>query len=423
MPEAELELWHPFWRLLVALGIGLMIGLERGWHQRGEGEGNRVAGLRTFALLGLFGGLAALLADRVGEWLLAVGLASLVPFLALGQRDHLAKDGDRSITTLVAALIAYVLGAVAVLGEMALAAAFGAMVALLLGFKAELHGLLERLERAELLAVLKLLLMSLVLLPLLPNRGFGPWEALNPYQLWWMVVLVAGLSSAGYFAIRLLGGARGLLVTALLGGLVSSTAVTVALARRAPGAPEQAGRLAGAALVAGAIVAPRLAVLVGVVAPALLPVIAWPLAGLGLGALAMALLFWRGGGQGAHGVPLGNPFELGPALKIGAILAGVMLLAEALPRWLGDSGLIALAAIAGLADVDPIALSYGSQASAGRLPADLAIWGILTAVASNGLVKAGIGWSLGGRAVGWRLAAGHAVSLAAAAAGLALTGI
>ena len=424
MPDAAAaaELWHPFWRLLVALGIGLMIGLERGWHQRGEAEGSRVAGFRTVTLIGLFGGLAALLSAEVGSWLLAVGLAALVPFLALGQQDHLAKGGDRSITTLVAALIAYALGALAVLGETALAASVAVIVTLLLGFKSELHGLLDRLERDELLAVLKLLVMSLVLLPLLPDRGYGPWEALNPYRLWWMVVLVAGLSSAGYFAIRLLGPSRGLLATACLGGLVSSTAVTVALARRGRDAPGQAGRLAGAALVAGAIVAPRLALLVGVVAPALLPQLAWPLAGLGLGALAMAWLFWRRTGEqkGDGRLPLGNPFELGPALKLGAILAGVMLLSEALPRWLGDSGVYALAAVAGLTDVDAIALSFGTQASDGRMAAALALWGILTAVAVNALVKAAIGWGLGGRAVGWRLVAGHLGSLAAAAAGMAL---
>ena len=130
MPDAAgaAELWHPFWRLLVALGIGLMIGLERGWHQRGEAEGSRVAGFRTVTLIGLFGGLAALLSAEVGSWLLAVGLAALVPFLALGQQDHLAKGGDRSITTLVAALIAYALVALAVLGETPLAAA-GAVIA------------------------------------------------------------------------------------------------------------------------------------------------------------------------------------------------------------------------------------------------------------------------------------------------------
>ncbi len=421
-PATDVALWHPFWRLMVALGIGLMIGLERGWHQRGEAEGSRIAGFRTFALFGLFGGLVALLAETAGDWLLAVGLAAPVPFLALGQRDLLAKGGERSITTLVAALIVYALGALAVLGDTALAAAVGVMVALLLGFKTELHGLVARLERAELLAVLKLLVMSLVLLPLLPNRGFGPWQALNPYTLWWMVVLMAGLSSAGYFAIKLLGPSRGLLATALLGGLVSSTAVTVALSRRARVAAGSPGHYAGAALVAGAIVAPRLALLTSVVAPQLLSLLAWPLAGIGLGCLGMALLLWRGhGDQGAaQAVPLGNPFELGPALKMGAILAVVMLLSEALPRWLGQGGLFALAAVAGLTDVDAIALSYGTQATEGRLAADLAVWGILVAVAVNALVKGLLGFGLGGRAVGWRLLAGHAVSVALAAGGLLL---
>lgn len=422
-PVAEVALaLEQLWRLGVALGIGLMIGLERGWTQREAPAGSRIAGFRTFTLIALYGGLVALLGQLAGLWLLAVALLPLTALLLLAQHDELReRPEDRGITTLVAALIAFALGALAVLGEPAVAAAAGVVVTLLLGFKLELHGLLERLDRRELNAVLKLLVMSLVLLPLLPDRGFGPWGALNPHRLWWMVVLVAGLSSAGYFAIRLLGGTRGLLLTALLGGLASSTATTVALARRAKGRPELAGRHAGAALVAGAIVAPRLALLVAVVAPGLLPAIAWPLAGLGLGCLVMALVFWhQRGAPAGQAIALGNPFELGPALKLGLILALVMLLSEALPRWLGESGLFALAAIAGLTDVDAIALSYGTQATVGHLAPSLALWGILTAVGVNALVKAAIGWSLGGGAVGWRLVAGHLGSLACAAAGLLL---
>lgn len=420
MDPADQALWHPFWRLMVALGIGLMIGLERGWEQRGEAEGSRIAGFRTFTLIGLFGGLVALLSEPGDDWPLAFGLVALVPFLALGLRDHLAKGGTRSITTLVAALIVYGLGALAARGEMTVAAAVGVIVALLLGFKAELHGMVARLERAELLAVLKLLVMSLVLLPLLPDAGYGPWHALNPDRLWWMVVLITALSSAGYFAIKLLGPSLGLLATALLGGLVSSTAITVALSRRARAAGGAPGHYAGAALVAGAIVAPRVALLASVVAPTLLPLLAWPLLGLGVGCLGMALLLWRGRGDAgaAQAVPLGNPFELGPALKMGAILAAVMLLSEALPRWLGQGGLFALAAVAGLTDVDAITLSYGTQVTDGRLAATLAVWGILVAVAVNALVKGLLGLGLGGRRVGWRLLAGHAVSVALAAAGM-----
>jgi len=402
---AELEI---LWRLGVALGIGAMIGLERGFALRGEGEGKRVAGLRTFGLIGLAGGLAAVLGAAGESWLPPVALLALAAFLALGAHHEMLADKDVGITTLVAALLTFLLGIAAGHGLKAVAAAGAVVVALVLSAKRPLHGLLERLDRDEVLAALKLLVMSLVVLPLLPNQGYGPYGALNPYQLWWMVVLVAGLSSAGYFAIKFLGAKRGLMATALLGGLVSSTAVTVALAQRAKEQPSLAGISAAAALAASAVVPLRLAVVFLVVARGLLPELAWPLGGLLLALLLAAGLLWRrdGGKAGGPAMTLGDPFEIGPALKLGLLLAVIFVLTEALPRWLGEGGLYLLAAIAGLADVDAISLSYASQAGSGAIAHAAAAWGILIAVAVNNLVKAGIGLALGGRAFGLRVAIG-----------------
>lgn len=414
-----------FWQVGAALGIGFLIGLERGWHLREAAEGSRIAGLRTFSLIGLLGGLAAALAPWAGDWLVPAGLLGIV-LLLTAARLSAREEGeeDRGVTTLVAALLTYLLGAAAGFGQVDLAVAGGVVVALLLGVKAPLHRLLLRLDQAEILAVLKLLVMTLVLLPVLPDRGFGPWDALNPYRIWWMVVLVAGLSSAGYFAMRLFGAQLGLAVTALFGGLASSTAATLALSRRAHDNPAQATLFAGAALLAGAVMAPRLAVIVAVVAPALLPVLAWPLAALCLALLIVAGLFWWRERRSAKGatLELGNPFELGTALKIGLLLAVILLASEALPRWLGQAGLFALAAVAGLADVDAVTLSYGERVEGGQLAAGLASWAILTAIGVNAVAKSAIGWTLGGRALGLRLLAGHLLSIAAAAAALAAAG-
>lgn len=410
------------WRLGIALGIGLLVGLERGFHLRGEGEGGRIAGFRTFALIGFFGGLAALVARDAGVVLIAAGMLSLTVFLALGVHHMMRQSGEIGITTLIAALLTFFLGLAAGYGEKTIAAIGGVVMTLVLSAKEPLHGLLHRLDRREVVAVIKLLILSLVILPLLPDEGMGPWEALNPRRLWWMVVLVAGISSAGYFAMKFLGPRKGLLATALLGGLASSTATTLSLARRGREAPG-AALPAAAALAASAMVAPRLAVICVAVSPPLLLTLGPALLAFFLSLAATAALLWRRDGTDEESLELelGNPFEIGPALKLALLIGVIMLLTEALPRWLGSSGVYLLAAVSGLADVAAITLSYGEKAGdgLGYLPA---AWGIVLAVSVNNLVKAGIGWSSGGRAIGLRLAAGMAISIAAAAAAMAFGG-
>jgi len=436
MPAAELEL---LWRLGVALAIGLMIGLERGFHLRDQGEGGRVAGFRTFALVGLAGGIAAALSGWAGPWLLVAGLLALTVFLAVGAHHMMKGDGDIGITTLVAALLTFLLGAAAGFGELVLAAIGGVVTALLLGVKRPMHRLLERLQQDEVLAVIKLLIVGVVILPLLPDRDMGPWDAVNPRQLWWMVVLVVGVSSAGYFAMKFLGAERGLLVTALLGGLASSTATTLALAQRLRGAsppqdqaaatrakatkrrtarprrakvaalPDGGSRTltAAATLAASAMIAPRLLAIGVVVSPGLDLALALPLGALFLALAAGAALLWRRNATAGNGdLGLGNPFEIGPALKLGLLIAVIFLLTAALPRWLGDGGVFLLAALSGLADVAAVTLSYASEAEGGTMAPGLALWGIVVAVAVNNLVKAAISWRIGGRALGLSVGAG-----------------
>lgn len=408
----ETEFLTLFWRVVVALGVGLLLGLERGWHQRDLPEGHRAAGIRTFTLVGLSGGLAAALEPHAGLSILAIALI-LISLLVLFMVREGWREGHRGITTEIALLVTFMLGATAGFGELALAGSLGVLAAVVLGYKQPMHSFLDKLRQDELLAVLKLLVLSVVLLPVLPDQGYGPYDALNPYKLWWLVVLVATISSAGYFAMRWFGADKGMLATALFGGLASSTAVTVALARRAKTNPEIAGPAAGAALLASAVVGPRLALLIYVVAEPLLARLAWPLLGLVIGSLAGSFLLWRRRGEKTKtaDLPLGNPFEIGPALKFGVLLAVIMIAAEALPRWLGDSGVIAVGALAGMTDVDAISLSLATQVSTGHVAVDLAAWGVLAAVGVNTLVKTGIGWVLGGTAFGWRMVAGNALTL------------
>lgn len=379
-------------RLGVALALGLLIGMERGWERRELPEGQRVAGFRTFGLISLLGGITIELTGASREIFLAAALAAVALMLALGYWRESERDQSISITTAIAGLLTFGLGALAGNGELTAAASTAVVVTLLLGFKAELHGLLLRIDRQELLATLRLLLISVVLLPILPNTGFGPWAAFNPYEIWWMVVLIAGISYVGYFAIRLLGPERGLLVTGFFGGLVSSTAVALSLSRREHDS-QHAGEMAAAAIVcASATMFPRMLVIVAVAAPSLVAPLAWPLlVAAALGFAGAGWYAWRArdssAGEISQELEPGNPLNLWFALKFGMALALIMVLARAGKELLGNSGLLIFAGISGLADVDAITLTVSSMLNAGQANWQTATLAILITAAVNTCVK------------------------------------
>lgn len=305
---------------------------------------------------------------------------------------------------------------------MAVAAGGAVVTALLLGIKPVVHRWIERLSYDELLSILKLLVISVVLLPVLPDRGFGPWHAINPYQLWWMVVLVVAISFVGYAAIKLTGERRGTVVAALSGGLVSSTAVTVSLGRLAEGKPEHHRLLAGGIALASATMFPRVLVILAVIRPALLSTLAPVLLAAmvaGYAAAAAALLRQRGAASSGQALLPRNPFELWLAVRFGLFLAVVMLAAEALQAWTGRVGLYALAALTGITDVDAIALSVGRMAG-GTLASESAVIALLIAIAANTLTKAVIASRLAGIRFGSRVALPLGLSLAAGASALVL---
>jgi uncharacterized membrane protein (DUF4010 family) len=402
----EFEIPESALRLAVALAIGLLIGFERGWHGRALAEGSRIAGFRTFGLIGLLGGLTAALGKDLGHLIVAAGLLALAAAFGVAQWRDPRRDTDVSITTNIAALAAYGLGALAGTGEMKTAAAAGVVTALLLGIKPELHRLLERIERAELLATFRLLLISVVVLPVLPNAGYGPWSALNPYRIWWMVVLVAGISYAGYFAIKLIGPRRGVLVTGLLGGLVSSTATVLSLSRRAAQQPDAPQLWVSGMLAATATMFPRTLLIASVIAPQLSGVLALPLLAAALIAAAGSAVFARSAGRQdapTAGAAPANPLDLKTAVQFALILAAVMVLVRALKDWSGDTGIYVMATASGLVDIDAITLSLGVMAAGSEVPTSLAAAAILLAAMVNTLVKPAIAFAVAGRAVGLRL--------------------
>ncbi len=400
--ESDLFLFENslLWHLLIALFLGSIIGAQRGWAQRHNADGSRIAGIRTFALTSLFGGVSALLAKTYTPWLLGFGLLTMVIISSVAFVLSHRKHNDVSITGLIGLLITYALGALAVSGEPVIAASAAVITALILDSKPEVHSALKRLQEYELDAALRLLLISVVMLPLLPNQGFGPWEAINPYEIWWMVVLIASISFLGYFAIRIGGAKRGILFTSIFAGLSSSTALTLQFSHLSRTQPQLSPLLASGILLSCGTMFPRIIVVLFLLNQAL-ALLLWPiLLFMMAGFYLPALWIWN---RHADGVsqPVEqnkNPLALGAAFFFGFLLMLIMLLTHTLLAWLGDAGIILLSAIAGITDVDPITLTLSRQTPS-LISINTAIAGIFIAATVNSLIKMSMALIIGNRAL------------------------
>jgi uncharacterized membrane protein (DUF4010 family) len=405
-------------RLGMALAIGFLIGLERGGKDRSEKEGQRTAGLRTFTLIALLGGLFGALTRDQNFLMLASGFVVVSGSLAaFFWREGVSED-DFSATSLVAVMLTFMLGAFTVLGDPVVAAAAGVATAGLLATKVQLHGWLSRITWPEFRAGLILLAMTFIALPLLPHRAIDPYEAINPYELWLMTILIAAVSFAGYAAIRIVGSERGTVLAAAAGGLVASTAVTLTLARLARDNPTRVRLLGGSVILSGAIMLLRVLVVVAVINLAFALTLAPALVA---GALAMLLLaFWlirwapQDRKKSGADIKLKNPFDLVEVLRFGLILTVIMLLAVAARHFFGEAGLVGLAAISGLADVDAITLSMAKTAGADATTGPALA--ILTAVGVNTVAKTGYAAYVGGSRIGLIVMLGTVLGFAAAAA-------
>ena len=402
--------------LAVALLVGLVIGMERGWRERDVAEGGRVAGLRTFALLGLFGGVLGMGSASVLAWTLSAGLLATAILAAVSYR-RVAASGNLSITSGVAMLLTFALGALAAQGALLLASAGAIVTAVLLNLKPTLHRWLQLIEYRELSAALQLLVLSVVIAPLLPNTGYGPYGSLNPFLLWWAVVVIAGLSFAGHVAIRLTGARRGLLLTGLLGGLASSTAATLALAKQARGDARLSDAAASGALAACGVMFLRMTAVLAALAPELARHTGPALIASALSLLALSGFGWKRNTPGnPEGLESVAPFDLSSAFGFALLLGAMSVLSKVAHAWAGPSALHGLAALSGLADVDAILISVARMNDAGDVSANLAGWVVGTAASANLVAKAAIAWWIGGRRMGSRVAVGYAIALAIGAA-------
>jgi uncharacterized membrane protein (DUF4010 family) len=399
--------------LAIALAIGLLIGLERGWSARDKADGMRIAGLRTYGLLSLLGGLWAMLSQQTGPLLMGFAFLGLTAMLLAAYRGSLKKFEDFSITGSIASLITFSLGALTVFGHIALASATAVVMTSLLGFKPLLHGWINRIEQQELYATLKLLLISVVILPVLPDQGFGPWAAFNPYYIWWMVVLIAGISYLGYFAMKIVGNRHGPVLTGVFGGLVSSTVVTLNLSRLSSQYPNMQNALAAGILMACATMFARILLLTFILNPKLSQYLLPAFSVMCLLTLLMAFLLWFSlrSFRSDQTMKLENPFQLGTALKFAMLLAVVMLLTRLLKIYFGDMGTYLLAAVSGIVDADAITLSM-AHLSKTSPELDAASHAILIAVFANTGFKCLMSWWLGDRTLALRVGGASIVAIA-----------
>ena len=404
---------RPWLQVLTSLAIGFLIGLER---QRSP---TAKAGVRTCALVAGFGAIAALLGQAFDSpWIVAAGLlvvGAMIIAAYLGPENH---EADSGTTTVIAVVLCYSLGAMVWLGFTQLAVAVAIGATMLLHFKAELHAFSEKLAPHDVSMVLQFAVITFIVLPWLPDEGYGPYSALNPHNIWLMVVLVAGLGVAGYFALRLFGARRGLLMVGLFGGMVSSTATALVHARQARANARACASSAAVIALSNLVVPTRLCILAAVSAPGIVPHLLPALAlGIACGVPAVVQRYRDAVGDESAAMPqFANPASLPVALGFGVLYAGVLLLAAWLSEYAGKAGLLALAAVSGLVDVDAITLSSLRLFDTGALTAQVAALTIGCAFLGATIFKlATVTW-VGGLA----LARQTLLALAAPVAGTAL---
>lgn len=406
----------------IALAIGALIGVEREMRkvQRGVHE---VGGIRTFVLFSLIGAVSAWLSRQMASaWPLAFAILGVSVMISVSyavlHRSVSAADEDAGLTTEAAAVATTLLGALALYGFPEIAGALGILTAALLAFKQPLHGLVGRLDVQDLYAGLKLLIATFIVLPLLPDRALDPLGAINPHELWLLVVLISFLSLIGYVAVRLFGTGRGTALTGLFGGMTSSTAVTLEFARRSAetATVPHTDALATGIVLAWAVMFARVAIEVAVVHAPLLRALVVPLAVMLVVACIAAALFYqrsRRVPEKSRDLALRNPFSLTSAIKFAGVFMLVLLAVAVVKRWAPGRGELVVAALAGLTDVDAITLSMATFARDGGASATAA-QAITVATFTNTLVKCALVIGLASRALRTRVVV---VTIAVVAAG------
>lgn len=415
---------EPWWRFAVALLNGALIGLEREFMQQRR-DNPDFAGIRTFSLVSLLGAVTGFLAAEFGIGPLLVALGGLI-LLGVSSYigDFITTGQIGGITTEVSVLLAYVLGVLVMTDWAQVAVALAVIVSLLLALKDPLHGIARRMSTQDLRTTLEFALVAAVVLPILPNETIDPWGVVNPSQIWLLVVFVSGIGFGGYVLMKIVGTERGISITGVLGGIVSSTATTLSLSTQSKLNPALSRQFAQAIVLASTVMIPRVAIILIVVNAALLPIIALPFAAMLLTGI-ITVLFLRSGARhvdGADDVDVENPLKISTAVVFGLVFAVVLVIVTLAQKYLGNAGVYIAAMLTGLTGVDPITLSVGRLADQGALAATVAASAIVIATVMNTAAKVGIVMMVGSselrRQIIWSL--GAVVLVGAAAVGVLL---
>ena len=398
-----------FIELGVALGLGLLVGMQREWKDSG------VAGVRTFTLITLLGGLLSNLDEGVAPWAIAAGMLAVAALLVLANLAKL-KGGEThlGLTTEAAALLMYGVGAAAGQGLIVPAVVVGGATAVLLHWKQPIHSFIDSMGENDLKGVVQLALIGLVILPILPDETYGPYDVLNPFRIWRMVVLIVGISMCAYVVQRMMGERIGAILGGLLGGLISSTATTVSYARRTASQNDTAWLGALVIMLASTVVNARALFEIGVVAPQLLSHVLPPLAIL---ALVMSVicgaLYYFARGQTIEESTNENPAQLTAAIAFGLLYAAILFIVAMVRDLFGDRALYAVAVVSGLTDMDAITLSTAEMYREDRIDGSTSWRIILIAMLANLVFKAGAVAMLGSRKLTWLIALVFGITLAA----------
>ncbi|MBB5666433.1 uncharacterized membrane protein (DUF4010 family) [Rhizobium leguminosarum] len=416
----SLVMTDAFQRLSLALAIGILFGIERGWREREAAPGKRVAGIRTYGLSSFLGGFCGFLQPITGPILPTAIFVFFCITVLVFSGMQAAREKDYSATGTIAAITVFALGFSAVVADMTATAASAVAITALLAAREPLHGFLRKLTWLELRAALILLTMTVVILPILPDEAVDPWQTINPFELWMMTILIGAVSFAGYVMIRLSDAKAGILLTGACGGIVSSTALTLSFARQSTQTPALSPLLSAGAMLAGAVSLSRVLLICGVIAPDILKELA---ASLGPAAAILAV----GGGlaglsrrsDGGSDFSPRNPLEVMVVIRFALLLAVVTIVTRATLAVFGTQSLVAVAFITGLGDLDAITLSI-AKLSSQTVPADAAAHAIAVAAFANLLAKTGLAATAGSIGYAVRLAITTGIATLAGAAGLFL---